>query len=315
MASSDPSASGPDDARQSADEKAAAPQSAVSHPLIAIAWMMGALLSFTAMAVAVRELTSGMHAFQMLFIRSVIGVGILAALLSVKGWGQLRSRRLLGHALRNVIHFVGQTSWIFGIALLPLATVSAIEFSTPVWAAVLAVAFLGERMHTGRWIALACGFVGILIILRPGLEEAAPILSAGALIMLLCTFCFGATNVVTKWLTRSESALAILFYMVTMQSLFGAVASAFVWVPVQPADWSWLLLLSVTGLSAHYSLVRAFAAADVAFVAPFEFLRLPLVAVIALLLYAEPFELATLLGAALIFGGNYYSLRRERQRK
>ena len=101
--------------------------------------------------------------------------------------------------------------------------------------------------------------------------------------------------------------------MVAMQSLFGAVASLFVWVPVQAADWPWLLVLAVTGLTAHYSLVRAFAAADVAFVAPFEFLRLPLVALIALLLYAEPFELFTLLGAALIFGGNYYSLREERR--
>ena len=305
-----PSASGPAAARPSASH-----QAADSHPLVAIAWMMGALLSFTVMAVAVRELTSGMHAFQMLFIRSIIGVAILAALLSVKGWGQLRTDRLLGHALRNVIHFVGQTSWIFGIALLPLATVSAIEFSTPVWAAVLAVIFLRERMHAGRWVALICGVVGMLVILRPGLDAVGPILSAGALIMLLCTFCFGATNVATKWLTRTESALAILFYMVAMQSLFGAVASVFVWVPVAPDDWTWLLLLSVTGLSAHYSLVRAFAAADVAFVAPFEFLRLPLVAVIALLLYAEPFELITLLGAAVIFGGNYYSLRRERQAK
>ena len=170
-------------------------------------------------------------------------------------------------------------------------------------------------MHAGRWVALICGVVGMLVILRPGLDAVGPILSAGALIMLLCTFCFGATNVATKWLTRTESALAILFYMVAMQSLFGAVASVFVWVPVAPDDWTWLLLLSVTGLSAHYSLVRAFAAADVAFVAPFEFLRLPLVAVIALLLYAEPFELITLLGAAVIFGGNYYSLRRERQAK
>lgn len=308
MPPSDPSASGAPAGRQTADKTGAD-----SHPLIAIAWMMGALLSFTAMTVAVRELTSGMHAFQMLFIRSVIGVAILAALLSIKGWGQLRTDRLLGHALRNVIHFVGQTSWIFGIALLPLATVSAIEFSTPVWAAVLAVFFLAERMNAGRWVALVCGILGMLVILRPGLAEVGPILSPGALIMLLCTFCFGATNVVTKWLTSTESALAILFYMVAMQSLFGAVASIFVWVPVASADWIWLLLLAVTGLSAHYCLVRAFAAADVAFVAPFEFLRLPLVAVIGLLLYAEPFELFTLLGAAVIFGGNYYSLKRERR--
>ena len=285
-----------------------------SQPAKAIAWMGLALLSFTAMVIPIRALAPDLHAFEMLFVRSAIGLVILSGLLSVRGWHLLKTQRLPGHLLRNVIHFTGQSLWIFGITLLPLATVSAIEFTTPIWGALLAVLFLGERMHRGRWVALAMGFLGILIILRPGLgPEGSGLISVGAVIMLACAFCFGATNVVTKWLTSTESALAILFYMVAMQSLFGAVASIFVWVPVASADWIWLLLLAVTGLSAHYCLVRAFAAADVAFVAPFEFLRLPLVAVIGLLLYAEPFELFTLLGAAVIFGGNYYSLKRERR--
>lgn len=278
-----------------------------SHPVKAIAWMIGALTSFTVMAVSVRELSAGMHAFEMLFIRSAIGAAILVVVLCFRGWGQLRTLRIGGHVLRNVVHFAGQTFWIFGIALLPLATVSAIEFTTPIWGALMAVLFLGERMNRGRWAAFAMGFLGILIILRPGLA----VVSSGALIMLACTFCFGATNAITKWLTRSEAALAILFYMVAMQTVFGAAASLFVWVPVQAADWPWLLLLAVTGLSAHYSLVRALAAADATFIMPFEFLRLPLVAVIGFLLYAESFEPIILVGAALIFSGNYYSLRQE----
>lgn len=278
-----------------------------SHPVKAIAWMIGALASFTVMAVSVRELSAGMHAFEMLFIRSAIGAAILAVVLCYRGWGQLKTLRIAGHVLRNVVHFAGQTFWIFGIALLPLATVSAIEFTTPIWGALMAVLFLGERMNRGRWLAFAMGFLGILIILRPGLA----VVSGGALVMLACTFCFGATNAMTKWLTRSEAALAILFYMVAMQTVFGAVASIFVWVPIQAADWPWLLLLALTGLSAHYSLVRALAAADATFIMPFEFLRLPLVAVIGFLLYAETFDPIILVGAALIFAGNYYSLRQE----
>ena len=242
-----------------------------NHVAKAIAWMMGALLSFAVMAVSVRELSGGMHAFQMLFVRSLMGVGILSLVLCFRGWGTLRTQRIGGHLLRNVVHFAGQVFWILGITLLPLATVSAIEFTTPIWGAILAVIFLGERMNRGRWLAFALGIVGILVILRPGFA----LVSSGALIMLACTFFFGATNVITKWLTRSEQPLAILFYMVLMQSLVGVVTASLVWTPIQVGDWPWLVLLALTGLSAHYSLVRAFGAADAIFVMPFEFLSCP----------------------------------------
>ena len=280
------------------------------HLVRAIAWMGGALLSFTLMAVSVRELSSDMHAFQMLFIRSAIGVAILAVILAATGWEPLRTRRIGGHVLRNVVHFAGQVFWIFGIALLPLATVSAIEFTTPVWGALLAVLFLGERMNRGRWVALALGFLGILVVLRPGLAAV----SGGALIMLACAFCFGATNVITKWLTRSDRPLGILFYMVLMQTVLGGATSIFVWTPIAASDWPWLVLLAITGLTAHYSLTRALAAADASFVMPLEFLRLPLIAGIGFLFYAEAIEAATLLGALLIFSGTYDSLRFESRR-
>lgn len=283
-----------------------------SQPAKAIAWMGLALLSFTAMVIPIRALAPDLHAFEMLFVRSAIGLVILSGLLSVRGWHLLKTQRLPGHLLRNVIHFTGQSLWIFGITLLPLATVSAIEFTTPIWGALLAVLFLGERMHRGRWVALAMGFLGILIILRPGLgPEGSGLISVGAVIMLACAFCFGATNVVTKGLTSSERSLTILFYMVAMQTLFGGIGAAFVWAPLELGHWPWLLLLAVTGLSAHLGLVRAFAAAEATFVMPFEFLRLPFVAALGFFLYAEAFELVTLLGAALIFAGNYYSLRQE----
>ena len=138
------------------------------HLVKAIAWMGGTLLSFTVMAISVRELSSGMHAFEMLFIRSAIGVVILTVILWATGWQVLRTRRIAGHLFRNAVHFTGQVLWIFGITLLPLATVSAIEFTTPVWGAILAVAFLGERMNRGRWVALALGFAGILVVFGIG---------------------------------------------------------------------------------------------------------------------------------------------------
>jgi drug/metabolite transporter (DMT)-like permease len=281
-----------------------------SHLVKAIAWMGGALLSFTVMAISVRELSSGMHAFEMIFIRSAIGVAILAVILWATGWQPLRTKRIAGHLFRNAVHFTGQVLWIFGITLLPLATVFAIEFTTPIWGAILAVAVLRERMNRGRWVALGLGFIGILVILRPGLAAV----GSGALIMLACSLFFGATSVITKWLTRSEQPVAIVFYMALMQTLFGAVASVFVWTPVAVDAWPWLILLAITGLTAHYSLTRALSVADASFVMPFEFLRLPLIGGTGFLLYGESLELATFLGAALIFSGTYYSLRHESRR-
>ena len=277
----------------------------------AIAWMMGALLSFAAMAVSVRELSADMHAFEMLFIRSAIGVAVLVPILYFRRWQGARTARIGRHLFRNGIHFFGQVFWIWGIALLPLATVSAIEFTTPIWGAILVVLFLGERMNRGRWTSFALGVVGILIILRPDVKTGSEIVSVGALIMLACTFFFGATSAATKWLTRTESALTVLFYMVLIQTVFGAFASIFVWTPVRPGDWPMLGALSFTGLSAHYCLTRALAQADAIIVMPLDFLRLPLLAVVGLLLYGEPFELATLLGAAVIFSGNIYGVHYE----
>lgn len=288
-----------------------------ASPFKAIAWMIASLLSFAVMAVSVRELTGEMHAFQMLFIRSALGVLILLPVLSQhsrryggRRWRQIRFTYLPGHGLRNVIHFTGQVLWIIGIGLLPLATVSAIEFTSPLWGGLLAVLFLGERMNAGRLAAFALGFAGILVIVRPGLSEV----SDGILIMLACAFFFGATGAVTKWLTRRETALSITFYMVLMQTVFGAVASTFVWQPIALEHLPWLLLMAVTGLSAHYSLTSALAAADATFIMPLDFLRLPVVAVVGFLLYAEPFELFTLLGALIIFSGNYISLTYESRR-
>jgi drug/metabolite transporter (DMT)-like permease len=282
--------------------------------------MAVALLSFTAMAVAVRELAGEMHAFEILFIRSAIGFVIIVAVLNATGcfviivavlnatgWQQLGTQRLAVHGLRNVVHFIGQVLWIFGIQLLPLVTVFAIEFTTPLWAAVLAVLFLGERMNRGRWIALVCGFCGVLVILQPGYTEPDPAL----FIMIVCAIFFGLSVTFTKSLTRTDHALTIMFFMTIMQTGFGLIASIFVWTPVALWQWPWLAVVAVTGLSAHYSMVRAFGHADATIVVPMDFLRLPLIALVGFLIYGESLELATVVGAILILSGIYYSITRE----
>ncbi|MFC1665425.1 DMT family transporter, partial [Pseudomonadota bacterium] len=133
-----------------------------------IMWMTGALLSFSTMAIAVRELVDTMGTFEVLFFRSLVSLIIVFAIVPRYGISALRTRRFGLHVFRNLIHFIGQFAWVYAIAFLPLATVFAIEFTMPVWTAILAIVLLGERLNRGRVVMLILGFAGILIILRPG---------------------------------------------------------------------------------------------------------------------------------------------------
>jgi drug/metabolite transporter (DMT)-like permease len=276
-------------------------------PLRAALWMGGALLSFSLMAVAVRELARAMGPFQILFLRSLVSLALVAAALPYFGLARLSTRRFGLHVVRNLFHFGGQYAWVYAIGLLPLATVFAIEFTMPVWTALLALLILGERLNRGRIVMLVMGVAGILVILKPG---AAPV-SHAALVMLGGAFAYGATMVATKRLTGSESALAILFYMSAIQVAIGFFPALPGWAPPAAADAPWIFTTGACGLSAHFCMTRAFRLADATLIVPIDFLRLPLIAVVGALVYSEPVEVTTFVGAAVIFAGTYYSLRRE----
>ena len=270
-------------------------------------WMGGALLSFSLMAVAVRELSRTIGPFEIMFLRGVVSLVLVAALLPYFGLRPLRTRRFGLHAVRNLFHFAGQLSWVYAIGLLPLATVFAIEFTTPVWTALLAMLILGERLNHGRIFMLVTGVAGILIILKPGYAQVSP----AALVMLAGAFAFGASLVATKRLAGSDSALAILFYMALIQLPIGLLPALPGWVAPTAADAPWIVATGACGLIAHFCMTRAFRIADATLVVPIDFLRLPLIAVVGMLAYGEPIELATFIGAAVIFAGTYYSIRRE----
>jgi drug/metabolite transporter (DMT)-like permease len=270
-------------------------------------WMVGALVSFSVMAVSVRELLHSMGSFEILFIRSFMSLLFLLFLLPSRGLKALRTRHLGLHVLRNVFHFGGQYAWVYAISLLPLATVFAIEFTMPVWAAVLAMIFLGERLNQGRIVMLALGVVGVFVMLRPGVQVIQP----AALVMLLGAFAYASTMIATKRLAGHDSAFAILFYMAVIQLPLGLVPALPQWVWPGWRDLPWVLALGVVGLSAHYCMTRAFRIADAMVVVPIDFLRLPLIAVVGALFYDEPLQLVIMIGAAIIFAGTFYSIRRE----
>src|SRR5262249_61078108 len=193
--------------------------------------------------------------------------------------------------------FAGQYAWVYAISLLPLATVFAIEFTMPVWAALLAMCFLGERLNQGRVVMLALGIVGVFVMLRPGVAVIQP----AALVMLLGAFAYASTMIATKRLAGYDSAFTILFYMAVIQLPLALVPALPQWVWPGWRDLPWVLALGVVGLSAHYCMTRAFRIADSMVVVPIDFLRLPLVAVVGAVFDKEPLELGVLIGAGHIF--------------
>ena len=283
----------------------------VSHPvLVAAVWMTGALFSFLAMAVGARELSAELGTFEILFFRSAIGLALVLVLLPRRGGRQLFSRRIGLHALRNLAHFAGQFAWFYGIALIPLAEVFAIEFTVPIWTAILSVVLLGERLSGPRVIAIALGVAGALIILRPGVA----VINPASLVVLLGAFGYALSHTWTRRLALSDTPLTILFYMTVIQLPLGLVPALGEWVTPSPAAWPWLLVVGLTGLSAHYCMTRALALADATVVVPMDFLRLPLIAVIGFAVYAEPLDGYVLAGATVMFVGNFVNVRAEKLR-
>lgn len=278
--------------------------------LVGAAWMVGTLTSFAIMAVAVREVTPAIHTFQVMLFRTGIGFLVLLPIVACFRFAPLRTNRLALHAGRNFIHFFGQLGWFYGVTLLPLATVFALEFTTPVWAALLAVLVLGERLTRGRTVAVLLGFAGVMVIVQPGIQAV----GVGTFVLLGAAFCFASTLILTKLLTRTDSALTVLWYMTLFQAPFSLVLVWDHWSTPTPIEFGWLCLIGVSGLTAHYCTARALAVADATVVVPIDFLRLPLIAIVAALMYDEPVRVAVLIGALFIFSGNYFNILRERKR-
>ena len=281
----------------------------LSNNVRAALWMLGTLASFSAMAVGGRELSDTWTPIQVTTFRAIGGMVIVLALLarSQDGFGQLRTRRFPMHFLRNSVHFGAQFCWFTAISLLPLATVFAVEFTIPMWSALLAVMFFSERFNRGRTAAIVMGFAGVLVIVQPGTELFNPLVFW----VFTAAFGFAVSNMVTKTLAGTETTLAIIFYMNLVQMPLGGALSLPVWVAPEWADTLWIVMVSVAGLTAHYCLVRALRLADAIFVLPFDYLRLPLIAVVGFIFYDEVVGLALLIGAAMIVAGNFYAIRYE----
>jgi drug/metabolite transporter (DMT)-like permease len=269
--------------------------------------MAGWLTLMVVIAVAGREATRELSVFQIMLLRSTLGLAMLWPLVhAAGGMAAVRTQRIPQHALRNAVHYAAQYGWFVALTLIPLAHVVSIEFTMPIWSAALAVVFLGERMSGRKWIAVLLGLVGVAVIVRPGAGQ----LDVGQLIALASALGFAVSVVLVKSLTRTDAAVAISFWMLVVQSIIGLVPALMVWQWPSANAWGWVVVVAFCGTYSHYCFARAMQHADTTVVVPMDFLRVPLTALAGWLLYSEALDLFTVLGVGLILAGNLLNLVR-----
>ncbi|MDB5578994.1 MAG: multidrug transporter permease [Bradyrhizobium sp.] len=268
--------------------------------------MAGWLALMLILTVAGRETTREMNVFQIMEVRSVLGLCMLYPLIRMSGgFAAMKTSRPLQHISRNLIHYSAQLGWFFALTLIPLGQVVSIEFTMPIWTAILAALFLGERMTLWKIVAIVLGIVGVIVIVRPSTGEVNP----GQLIALAAAVGFGISIAMVKSLTRTEHTLAIIFWMLVVQSVAGFFPSIYVWIWPSTWAWGWVVVIAICGTFSHYCMARAMLYADATVVIPMDFLRVPLTATAGWLIYSERLDMFTVLGAALILTGNLLNLK------
>ncbi len=273
-------------------------------------WMTGAIGSFSAMAIAGRAVSLDHDTFELMLYRSIVGIVIVVAVAGALGrLGEVTTKNLGLHAVRNVFHFTGQNLWFYAITVVPLAQVFALEFTSPLWSLLLAPLILGERLTRTRVLFAALGFCGILIVARPFSGAADPNLLFAA----ASAIGFAGSAVFTRLLTRTTTIVCILFWLTVMQAVFGVICAGFdgdIALPTLRAL-PWLVVIGCAGLLAHFCLTNALSLAPATVVLPIDFLRLPLIAVLGMLIYGEPLDPWVFLGGGVIIAATVANMRSE----
>lgn len=270
-------------------------------------WLMLTAVFSVSMNVVIRYAAAELHPFEVAFFRCLFGLAVMVPWLLRRGLGMLRTGKVGFYALRAGVSLVSMLTWFYGITLVPLGTATALNFTGPFFSTIGAWLVLHEVVRARRWSAIAVGFIGVFIILRPGSEALDPNL----LIILFSAAANGMSIVTLKFLARTDAPSAIVTMLMLYVTPLSLVPALFVWHWPSLATLGWLMLLGTLGTLAHQTTVRAYAAADASACAPFEYLRLPVAAVLAWLAFGETTDTWTWVGAAVIAGSSLYVAHRE----
>ncbi|MFQ5784626.1 MAG: DMT family transporter [Alphaproteobacteria bacterium] len=276
-----------------------------------IGWMVLTGLFFVGVTGIVRHLGSDMHPVQAAFIRYFLGLALLAPVILRLGRGRLFSGRLGLHVLRGLVHGGGVMLWFYAMARIPIAEVTALGFTAPIFTTLGAALFLGERLRLRRIAAVLAGFGGALVILRPGFE----VVSAGAVAQLVAAPLFASSFLIAKKLTETESSASIVAHMAIFVTLALLPPALLVWRTPTAEEMLWLFATAVLATLGHYTLTQAFRAAEITVTQPVAFLQLVWATLLGLYLFGEVPDIWTWAGGALIVGSATYIAHRETLRK
>lgn len=262
------------------------------------------LTSYLAIA---REVAADLHVFEIVFFRSIIGMLLLLPWLARRGLGVMRTERMALYLWRSGLTFFGLTSTFYALTLLPFAELSAISFSRPFFASILAILIFGEIARLRRWTAIVVGFMGALVVIRPGVVELNP----GVAFALLGVVTATIGPLMVKALSRTEEPDTIVMYHMVLLSPIALVASLFFWKTPNLEQLMWLGAIGFLGLISQQALTRAYAAADATICVSIDFTRLPLAALIGFVFFAEIPSIYVWTGGAVIFMASFFLMSRE----
>ena len=272
-------------------------------------WMVAGGLLFVAVTVLVRHLGSDMPAVEAAFIRYLIGVLLLVPLMLRMRWRRIGGARVRLYVYRGIVHGAAVMLWFFAMARIPLAEVTAIGFSAPVFTALGAILIFREQVRARRLLAIAAGFVGTLIILRPGFQT----IEAGSLAQLVAALCFAGSFLLAKQMTLSESSgdiLVMLTIFCTLALLPGAI---YCWREPTLVELGWLALVAVFATAGHYAITQAIAYAPLSVTQPLSFLQMVWAIGFGYWLFDEIPDAWVIAGSVIIVAAISYMAHREAQ--
>ena len=279
-----------------------------SGPVAGVIWLTIAMALFAGLAAFARAaMNAGLHPFEVVFLRNLCATLMLSPLLFWRGASLLKSSQLSLYGLRVAVSLFSMQAWFYALALIPIGEVTAISFLAPVFGTLGAIFLLGERVRLRRWTAIIVGFLGAMIILRPGMAP----LGLGQACAVFNAMSVGIVAVMIKQLTTVDDPDKIVFLTNLMLAPLSLVPALFVWTwPSQEALIP-VLGLGLTAVLGHVALVRGYAATDASLAMTFEFSRLPFTVAVAYLAFGETIDAWTWVGAAIIFASAVYITRRE----
>jgi len=272
-------------------------------------WMVGGVFSLTLMAIAGKQISLQIDTFEILFFRSLIGVVIVLFVIVGKGlFREINLKQIRTHLKRNIVHFTGQNLWLYALGTITLAEVTSLEFTMPIWIILFSFFMLNEKLNKIRIISIGVGFIGVLIIVRPDIGSY----KLGLVAAGFSAIAFALTNIYTRRLTKTESTLTIIFFLTSIQLLFGFATSFIDGKLDLPSIETipWIFVLGLGGIVAHYCITTALTYSSPSVLAPIDLFRLPIAVLIGIIFYSESVDIYIYIGSLLIVIANWLNLKK-----